>query len=131
MRNINRRGVRLASMLVAAGLVLSAAPAALAADADDSNGLLTLTDSQAADLSARAQLDPYGDAEGQGHDPQHIGNREDAATAPSTDTTGGSGSGSSLDGATTDEGRLEGHQEVGRGGRLRDGRDRPGVGCER
>ncbi|MFI6650803.1 FG-GAP-like repeat-containing protein [Streptomyces sp. NPDC050529] len=102
MRNINRRGVRLASMLVAAGLVLSAAPAALAADADDSNGLLTLTDSQAADLSARAQLDPYGDAEAQGYDPQHIGTREDAATAPSTDTTGGSGSGSSLDGVTAD-----------------------------
>ncbi|WP_326737800.1 FG-GAP-like repeat-containing protein [Streptomyces sp. NBC_01022] len=104
MRNINRRGVRLASMLVAAGLVLSAAPAALAADADDSNGLLTLTDSQAADLSARAQLDPYGDAEAQGYDPQHLGTREDAATAPSTDPTGGSGSGSSLDGATTDAG---------------------------
>ncbi|WP_326671495.1 MULTISPECIES: FG-GAP-like repeat-containing protein [unclassified Streptomyces] len=101
MRNINRRGLRLASALVAAGLALSAAPAALAADAGDSSGLLTLTDSQTADLTARAQLNPYGDAEGQGaYDPQHIGAREDAATAPSTGTTGGSGS--SLDGATAD-----------------------------
>lgn len=93
MRNINRRGVRLASMLVAAGLVLSAAPAALAAD--DDNGLLTLTDSQAADLSARAQLNPYGDAGDQTYDPQHAGARQDAATAPSSDTAG-------TGGATTD-----------------------------
>ncbi|MEV7403754.1 FG-GAP-like repeat-containing protein [Streptomyces sp. NPDC091267] len=101
MRNINRRGIRLASMMVAAGLVLSAAPAALAAE--DDNGLLTLTDSQAADLSQRAQLDPYGDAEGQAYDPQHAGAREDTATAPSTSpSTDGTGTGSSLDGAATD-----------------------------
>ncbi|MER5277305.1 FG-GAP-like repeat-containing protein [Streptomyces sp. NPDC002809] len=99
MRNINRRGLRLASALVAAGLVLSAAPAVLAADAEDGNGLLTLTDSQTADLSARARLDPYGDAEGQAaYDPQGAEVREDADTAPTT------GSGSSLDGATTDAG---------------------------
>ncbi|MEU8789562.1 FG-GAP-like repeat-containing protein [Streptomyces sp. NPDC048643] len=97
MRNINRRGLRLASALVAAGLVLSAAPAALA-DTDE-NGLLTLTDSQAADLSQRARLDPYGDAEGQAYDPQGMGTREDAATVPSTGTTGGSGS--SLDDTAT------------------------------
>ncbi|WP_328628440.1 PQQ-like beta-propeller repeat protein [Streptomyces sp. NBC_00353] len=99
MKNINRRGVRLASALVAAGLVLSAAPAAFAAD--DDNGLLTLTDSQAADLSQRAQLDPYGDAEGQAYDPQGAGIREDAASAP---TTGSTGSGSSLDDTDTGTG---------------------------
>ncbi|MEU9090223.1 FG-GAP-like repeat-containing protein [Streptomyces sp. NPDC048428] len=102
MRNINRRGLRLASALVAAGLVLSAAPGALAADADDSSGLLTLTDSQTADLSAHAQLNPYRDADVQAYDPQKAGAREDAATVPSTGATGGSGS--SLDGAATDVG---------------------------
>ncbi|MFF3792500.1 hypothetical protein ACFYXW_21010 [Streptomyces sp. NPDC001981] len=93
MKNINPRGVRLASALVAAGLVLSAAPAAFAADVD--NGLLTLTDSQAADLSAHAQLNPYGDAGNQSYDPQGAGAREDSATAPSGTTS--TGSGSSLD----------------------------------
>ncbi|WP_329121384.1 FG-GAP-like repeat-containing protein [Streptomyces sp. NBC_01465] len=93
MKNINRRGLRLASALVAAGLALSAAPAV--AFADDDNGLLTLTDAQTADLSAHAQLDPYGDAEGQAYDPQGVNTREDAATAPST------GSGSSLDADAT------------------------------
>ncbi|MFF1968270.1 hypothetical protein ACFVW5_32445 [Streptomyces sp. NPDC058232] len=94
MKNINRRGLRLASALVAAGLVLSAAPAVAFAD-DSDNGLLTLTDAQAADLSAHAQLNPYGDAGNQSYDPQGAGAREDAATAPSG--TASTGSGSSLD----------------------------------
>lgn len=58
MSSINRRGLRLASALVAAGLALSAAP--VAAQADDS-GLLTLTDAQAATLAGRFQPDVYGE----------------------------------------------------------------------
>ncbi|GAA1349590.1 FG-GAP-like repeat-containing protein [Streptomyces beijiangensis] len=85
MRNINRRGLRLASALVAAGLVLSAAPAV--AFADDDNGLLTLTDAQTDELTAHAQLNPYGDDEGQAYDPQDATVREDAATAPTADAT--------------------------------------------
>ncbi|MFI0829348.1 FG-GAP repeat domain-containing protein [Streptomyces roseolus] len=58
MSSINRRGLRLASALVAAGLALSAAP--VAAQADDP-GLLTLTDAQAETLTGRFQPDVYGD----------------------------------------------------------------------
>ncbi|MFF1894739.1 FG-GAP-like repeat-containing protein [Streptomyces sp. NPDC058228] len=90
MRNINRRGLRLASALVAAGLALSAAPAV--AFADDDNGLLTLTDAQTDELSAHAQLNPYGDAEGQTYDPQGATVREDAATVPTANATTDSGS---------------------------------------
>ena len=93
MKNINRRGLRLASALVAAGLVLAAAPSASAAD--DDNGLLVLTDSQAEDLSQRARLDPYGD-NAPTYDPQGASAREDAATAPSTGD-GSTGSGAALD----------------------------------
>ncbi|MGW6208150.1 FG-GAP repeat domain-containing protein [Streptomyces sp. NPDC055089] len=63
MRNLQRRGLRLASMLVASGLALSAAPAV---HADDSNGLLTLTDSQAAQMAGRLMPDAYGDGRGLG-----------------------------------------------------------------
>ncbi|MEV0092681.1 FG-GAP-like repeat-containing protein [Streptomyces sp. NPDC050738] len=93
MKNINRRGLRLASALVAAGLALSAAPAVAFADEGD-NGLLTLTDSQADDLSQRAQLDPYGDVTGQKYDPQHASVREDAATKPTAEPNATADSGS-------------------------------------
>ncbi|MEU6842084.1 FG-GAP-like repeat-containing protein [Streptomyces sp. NPDC046716] len=59
MNKTSRRGLRLASALAAAGLALSAAPAV--AIADDGNGVLSLTDSQAEKLSRRLQLDAYGD----------------------------------------------------------------------
>ncbi|MFJ6423792.1 hypothetical protein [Streptomyces hydrogenans] len=58
MSSINRRGLRLASALAAAGLALGAAP--VSAQADD-NGLLTLTDTQAQTLAGRFQPDVYGD----------------------------------------------------------------------
>ncbi|MGW3520212.1 FG-GAP-like repeat-containing protein [Streptomyces hydrogenans] len=58
MSSIDRRGLRLASALVAAGLALGAVPAV--AQADDS-GLLTLTDTQAATLAGRFQPDVDGD----------------------------------------------------------------------
>ncbi|MET7368156.1 hypothetical protein ABZS61_20310 [Streptomyces sp. NPDC005566] len=87
MRTLHRRGLRLASALVAAGLALSAAPSA--ALADDDSGLLVLTDSQAEELSERAQLDPYGD--GAAVDPQHAQDRQDTVPTPAA------GGGSSLD----------------------------------
>lgn len=89
MRRIHPRGLRLASALVAAGLVLSAAPSALA---DDDNGLLVLTDSQVQDLEKHAGVDVYGTG-GETVDPLHLQDRPDADTAP------GTGAQSSLDGA--------------------------------
>jgi len=60
MRTIrSRRAAQLASTLVAAGLVLSAAPQALAADGDDA---LTLTADQAQELADRMSGGLYGDA---------------------------------------------------------------------
>ncbi|WP_327670836.1 MULTISPECIES: VCBS repeat-containing protein [unclassified Streptomyces] len=56
-----RRGLGLASALVAAGLCLSAAPAVMAADSGD-GGVMKLTDAQAKKLEANVNLDPYGDA---------------------------------------------------------------------
>jgi hypothetical protein len=55
----HRRAARLASTLVAAGLVLAAAPQALAADGDDA---LTLTADQAQELADRMSGGLYGDA---------------------------------------------------------------------
>ncbi|MGW8885570.1 FG-GAP repeat domain-containing protein [Streptomyces sp. NPDC055749] len=91
MRTNSRRALRLASALVAAGLALSAAPHALAAD--DGNGLLTLTDSQAEQLEAHAQLNAYADADRETIDPQ-------GATADSTTDAAEEGSGSHLDAGT-------------------------------
>ncbi|MGY4914352.1 FG-GAP repeat domain-containing protein [Streptomyces sp. 900116325] len=98
MRRIHHRGLRLASALVAAGLMLSAAPAS--AVADDS-GILTLTDAQTEELSQRLQLDPYGNS-AEKVDPQGATERPDADSLPGTDTGTGSGSGASLDDAGTD-----------------------------
>ena len=100
MRKIHRRGLRLASALVAAGLALSFTPPAFA---DDDNGLLVLTDSQAEDLAQHARIDPYGD--GATVDPQGAAVREDAASVPSSTGADGetgdtTGSGSSLDDST-------------------------------
>ncbi|MFC9386949.1 FG-GAP repeat domain-containing protein [Streptomyces venezuelae] len=82
MSTVNRRGMRLASALVAAGLTLSAAPSALA---DDDSGLLTLTTAQSEELAGHARLDVYGDVPSV--DPLDIGARPDSA-APATVTDG-------------------------------------------
>ncbi|MEV6265494.1 hypothetical protein AB0M42_32820 [Streptomyces sp. NPDC051784] len=58
MRNIHRRGLRLASVLIASGLAMSVSPAVHAAD---DNGLLTLSNSQADKLAQQAMPDVYGD----------------------------------------------------------------------
>lgn len=88
MRNLHsRRGVQLASALVAAGLCLSIAPQALAAD--DSGSAMKLTAAQAQKLAANVTLDPYGDTAGTRTD-------QPAEGAPA------SGSGSALDGASAD-----------------------------
>src|SRR5688500_16217709 len=63
MRNPQRRGLRLASMLVASGLALSVAPAV---HADDDTGILKLTDSQAAEMAGRLMPDVHGDGRSQG-----------------------------------------------------------------
>lgn len=89
MRTDSRRALRLASALVAAGLALSAAPPALAAD-DTGSGLLTLTDSQATALESHARLDAYASADGTSVDPQATDSRPDSAPA-------GQESGSQLD----------------------------------
>ncbi|MCX4646441.1 MULTISPECIES: FG-GAP-like repeat-containing protein [unclassified Streptomyces] len=91
----SRRGLRLASALVAAGLALSFAPPALA---DDSGSdLLVLTDGQAETLESHAQVDPYAAADGKSVTPDGAG-REDTAA---------SGSGSRLDEDTgTDAGTV-------------------------
>ncbi|MCX5400709.1 VCBS repeat-containing protein [Streptomyces sp. NBC_00102] len=97
MRSLHsRRGVQLASALVAAGLCLSIAPQALAAD--DGDGVLKLTAAQAQRLTADVALDPYGDAAENQVSPQ----AEDAPTSGDSTDTKPSGSGSSLDGASTD-----------------------------
>lgn len=58
MRDIRRRGLRLASVLIASGLAMSASPAV---HADDTNSLLTLTDSQADAMARRIMPDVHGD----------------------------------------------------------------------
>ncbi|MFI6878087.1 FG-GAP repeat domain-containing protein [Streptomyces sp. NPDC050400] len=80
----SRRGVRLASALVAAGLVLCAAPAI--AVADDDSGVLSLTGAQADTLSERLQPDVYGD-QAQQVDPQNA--IPDADTSSDTGTDSG------------------------------------------
>lgn len=98
MRSNSRRALRLASALVAAGLALSAAPPALAAD--DDGLLLTLTDSQAEKLADHAQLNPYADADRETVDPQ--GATKDSGASG----TDGQGSGSHLDEGTGTDGAV-------------------------
>lgn len=98
MRSNSRRALRLASALVAAGLALSAAPPALAAD--DDGLLLTLTDSQAKKLADHAQLNPYADADRETVDPQ--GATKDSGASG----TDGQGSGSHLDEDTGTDGAV-------------------------
>ncbi|NGO77807.1 VCBS repeat-containing protein [Streptomyces sp. YC504] len=57
----SRRGLRLASGLIAAGLTLTAAPYALAAEGDDSS-VMKLTSAEAEKLADRIGVDVYGDA---------------------------------------------------------------------
>ncbi|MFB7418155.1 FG-GAP repeat domain-containing protein [Streptomyces sp. NPDC056210] len=90
MNKTSRRGLRLASALAAAGLALSAAPAV--AIADDGNGVLSLTDSQAEKLSQRLQLDPYGDAAATGDDTTPSDTGKVTGTAPGSADSGTAGS---------------------------------------
>ncbi|WP_406465270.1 VCBS repeat-containing protein [Streptomyces sp. NBC_00111] len=59
----SRRAVRLASALIAAGLCLTAAPQALAADDGDSGSAMKLTSTEARKLAAHVSLDPWVEAE--------------------------------------------------------------------
>ncbi|MFC8597835.1 FG-GAP repeat domain-containing protein [Isoptericola sp. NPDC057191] len=76
----SRQAARLASTLVAAGLVLSAAPQALAAD----DGAMTLTDAQADRLAQDMGSDVYGGVQDDVAD-----DVEDAGTTGTTDGTSG------------------------------------------
>ncbi|MFI8003754.1 FG-GAP repeat domain-containing protein [Streptomyces sp. NPDC086010] len=80
MRNTNRRGLRLASVLIASGLALTVAPAVHA----DDNGLLTLTESQAEKLAQHSVPDVYGDG---GKSLEQA--TEDAGTSADSTSAGG------------------------------------------
>ncbi|MFB7946251.1 FG-GAP-like repeat-containing protein [Kitasatospora phosalacinea] len=83
----HRRALRLASGLVAAGLALTAAPYALAADSTaGTDGVIRLTDRQAQDLDARINADAYPQA-----------TATDSADTTGQEGTGSTGSGSHLD----------------------------------
>ncbi|MGW4389636.1 FG-GAP repeat domain-containing protein [Streptomyces sp. NPDC004685] len=90
MNKTSRRGLRLASALAAAGLALSAAPAVSVAD--DGNGVLSLTDSQAEKLSQRLQLNPYGDTAATDDDTTSSGTGKVTGTAPDAADSGTAGS---------------------------------------
>ncbi|MGW8988239.1 hypothetical protein ACWGQ9_37040 [Streptomyces parvus] len=74
MRDIRRRGLRLASVLIASGLAMSASPAV---HADGTDGPLTLTDSQADAMARRIMPDVHGDG-GAAGDGSQDGNGPDA-----------------------------------------------------
>ncbi|MEV0850241.1 FG-GAP-like repeat-containing protein [Streptomyces sp. NPDC049954] len=96
MRSVHsRRGLHLASALVAAGLCLSAAPQALAAD--DSGSAMKLTSAEAKTLAANVTLDPYGDA-----GDAEAGSKADDATK-TLDGTKDTPAGSKAAEATTDD----------------------------
>ncbi|MEU9200664.1 FG-GAP-like repeat-containing protein [Streptomyces sp. NPDC048332] len=89
----SKRALTLASALVAAGLALSSAPHALAADHGSS--VMKLTDAQATKLADHLNVDVYGDqAETTGDNTSDAGASTDAAAGAAK-----SGSGSKLDAA--------------------------------
>ncbi|MFI6878085.1 FG-GAP repeat domain-containing protein [Streptomyces sp. NPDC050400] len=91
MRNIQRRGLRLASLLIASGLAMSVSPAVHAAD---DNGLQSLTDSQADKLSQQITPDVYGDGRSSGDLREAA---EEAKKTAETDTDATSGSAAATD----------------------------------
>ncbi|MBO1331925.1 FG-GAP-like repeat-containing protein [Streptomyces sp. VRA16 Mangrove soil] len=92
----SKRALTLASALVAAGLALTSAPHALAADGDDA--VMKLTSSQAEKLAEHMNVDVYGDQTAAGTD-------TDSGTDAATDSATDSGSGTS---ATTDDASVAG-----------------------
>ncbi|MFF0139947.1 FG-GAP-like repeat-containing protein [Streptomyces sp. NPDC005227] len=93
----SRRAVQLASALVAAGLCLTAAPQALAADDSGSSGsAMKLTSTEAKKLAANVALDPYVKAE------DTTGTQKDDAASADSASGSGSTGGSKPDGAATD-----------------------------
>ncbi|WP_371633293.1 VCBS repeat-containing protein [Streptomyces sp. NBC_01259] len=102
----SQRGVQLASALVAAGLCLSAAPQALAADGGSSGSTMKLTAAEAKKLAADVALDPWVKAE------DTTGTKPDAASA-----AGSAGASADVDPATkvtmTAKSTLEGVRGMG------------------
>ncbi|MFI6941393.1 FG-GAP repeat domain-containing protein [Streptomyces sp. NPDC050418] len=60
-RNTSARSLRLASALIAAGLTMTAAPYALAAEADPDGSVMKLTSAEAKKLAGHIGVDVYGD----------------------------------------------------------------------
>ncbi|MEU5216545.1 VCBS repeat-containing protein [Streptomyces sp. NPDC020807] len=99
---LSRRGLRLASALVAAGLCLSAAPHALAATGDDSASAtttaMTLTSAEAQVLADHVALDPSADAAAR----STVSPAYDGAPGTAADATDADGT--DADGGTADSG---------------------------
>ncbi|MET7521612.1 VCBS repeat-containing protein [Streptomyces sp. NPDC005248] len=113
MTKTSRRGIGLASALVAAGLALSAAPAI--AVADDDSGIMTLTEAQATTLAEHIQPDVYGD-QAQKRDPQNAAPDTDPASGTSdSDTPAASDSGASTDALTAPTVTAKGYSESATG----------------
>ncbi|MET7985936.1 MULTISPECIES: VCBS repeat-containing protein [unclassified Streptomyces] len=96
----SRRALRLASALVAAGLSLTAAPHALAAD--DGGSAMKLTGAEAKTLAANVTLDPYDQGEAEKTIEPKPADGSTTTDSGSGATDSGSGSGSALDGTSTD-----------------------------
>ncbi|MPY31022.1 VCBS repeat-containing protein [Streptomyces adustus] len=90
----SRRALRLASALVAAGLCMSVSPQALAAD--DSGSAMKLTGTEAASLTDRVAIDPYGDTA----DDSTVSPKSDETSA-ALDAAKAADSGSGLDDSST------------------------------
>ncbi|MFF8573611.1 FG-GAP repeat domain-containing protein [Streptomyces sp. NPDC015140] len=110
----SKRAVRLASALVAAGVTLTAAPHASAAD--DTPTAMTLTSKQADSLADRMGVDVYGDdAAAPG---ESTAEREDAPSADTSQPSASAGNGALPDDATapvtfTQKSALEGVRGLG------------------
>ncbi|MFF9340283.1 FG-GAP repeat domain-containing protein [Streptomyces sp. NPDC014773] len=96
----SRRALRLATMLVAAGLSLTAAPHAALADGTDASSGMRLTSAQADDLASRVQTDVYGDGALAADTEKTEGPGTDASAASAASAEGTASDGTSS-GATT------------------------------
>ncbi|MFF4554438.1 FG-GAP repeat domain-containing protein [Streptomyces sp. NPDC001422] len=93
----SRRALRLASALVAAGLCMSTAPQALAADDSGSGSAMKLTSVEAKTLAARVALDPSADVTGQSTVSPSSADTDATLDAAKKDTGDPASSGASTD----------------------------------
>nr|WSW65892.1 VCBS repeat-containing protein [Streptomyces sp. NBC_00995] len=115
MKTHSRRALRLASTLAVAGLALSAAPAV---HADDSSGMLTLSEAQAETLQKQVRIDRYTDATSSVTDGVDVpGASDDGSSGEAADgtsdgsgTTGDAGTAATGGVTVTTKGAMEGVQ---------------------